>query len=201
MAGHIRTREPGVVASAPESFQVRETNLKPELVREAATKSSASSQHRKRAASADSAGTSSSSIRREVGSSGSDRQPRHVKIVDAGGVAAGDLGLFVVRHPGQDLKPRVTSLGRRDGRAAVGNSERSRRHGGNVSKDRPHRDQARPHRAAARDRSCASWLTWRSLLRSRPEIAGPGADQYTALVLLDRMGDPADRAANNEQSQ
>ena len=125
MAGHIRTREPGVVASAPESFQVRETNLKPELVQEAATKSSASSQDRTRAASADSAGTSSSSIRREVGSSGNDRQPRHVKIVDAGGVAAGDLGLFVVRHPGQDLKPRVTSLGRRDGRAAVGNSEHS----------------------------------------------------------------------------
>ena len=94
VAGHIPTREPGVVAAAPESFQVRETNLKPELVREAATKSSASSQHRKRGASADSAGTSSSSIR---------------KIVDAGGVAAGDLGLFVVRHPGQDLKPRVTS--------------------------------------------------------------------------------------------
>ena len=109
VAGHIPTREPGVVAAAPESFQVRETNLKPELVREAATKSSASSQDRKRAASADSAGTSSSSIRREVGSSGSDRQPRHVKIVDAGGVAAGDLGLLVVRHPGQDLKPRVTS--------------------------------------------------------------------------------------------
>jgi hypothetical protein len=38
-------------------------------------------------------------------------QLRHVKIVQAGGVAAGDprigvrgrLGLFVVRHPGQDL--------------------------------------------------------------------------------------------------
>jgi hypothetical protein len=31
-------------------------------------------------------------------------QPRHVKIVHAGGVAAGDLGLFVLRYPGQDLR-------------------------------------------------------------------------------------------------
>jgi len=44
-------------------------------------------------------GTLSSSIRREVGSSTRAGQPRHVKIVHAGGVAAGDLGLFVVRHP------------------------------------------------------------------------------------------------------
>src|SRR5438132_57850 len=38
-----------------------------------------------------------------VGSSSGDGQPRHVKIIHAGGVAAGDLGLFVVRHTGQDL--------------------------------------------------------------------------------------------------
>ena len=41
-----------------------------------------------------------------VGSSSGDGQPRHVKIIDAGGVAAGDLGLFVVRHAGHDL-PRL----------------------------------------------------------------------------------------------
>jgi hypothetical protein len=67
---------------------------------------------RKSAASVNSAGTPSSSIRREAGSSSKDRQPRHVEIVHAGGVAAGDprivvrgrLGLFVVRHPGQDRR-------------------------------------------------------------------------------------------------
>jgi hypothetical protein len=64
---------------------------------------STSSQDWKRAASENSAGTPSSSIRREVGSSSRDGQPRHIKIVHAGGVAA---GLFVVRHPGQDL-PRL----------------------------------------------------------------------------------------------
>jgi hypothetical protein len=48
---------------------------------------------------ANSAGTSSPSIRREVGCSSRDGQPRHVEIVHAGGVAAGDLGLFVVRTP------------------------------------------------------------------------------------------------------
>jgi hypothetical protein len=57
----------------------------------------------KRAASVRRAGTPSLSIRREVGSSSRDGQPRHVKIVHAGGVAAGDLGLFVVRHALQDL--------------------------------------------------------------------------------------------------
>ena len=31
-------------------------------------------------------------------------EPRRVKAVDAGGVAAGDLGLFVVRHAGEDLR-------------------------------------------------------------------------------------------------
>src|SRR5436190_15289850 len=52
-----------------------------------------------------------SSIRRVVGFSSRDGQPRHVKIVPAGGVGAGDprivvrgrLGLFVVRHALQDL--------------------------------------------------------------------------------------------------
>ena len=34
-----------------------------------------------------------------TGASSRDGQPRHVKIVHAGGVAAGDLGLFVLRHP------------------------------------------------------------------------------------------------------
>ena len=61
---------------------------------------STSSQGWKRAASANSTGTPSSSIGREVCTSSADGQPRHVKIVHAGGVAAGDLGLFVVRHPG-----------------------------------------------------------------------------------------------------
>jgi hypothetical protein len=39
----------------------------------------------------------------EVGSSSRGGQLRHVKIVDAGGVPAGDLGLFVLRHALQDL--------------------------------------------------------------------------------------------------
>ena len=51
-------------------------------------------------------------IRREVGSSRRDGQPRHVKFEHAGGVAAGDprivvrgrLGLFVLRHALQDLR-------------------------------------------------------------------------------------------------
>ena len=41
-----------------------------------------------------STGTPSSSIRGEVGSSSRDDQPRHVKIVHAGGVAAGDLSFM-----------------------------------------------------------------------------------------------------------
>jgi hypothetical protein len=60
-----------------------------------------------------STGTPSSSICREVGSSSSDGQPRHVKIVHAGGVAGGDLGLFVVWHPGQDLREDLPRLGKR----------------------------------------------------------------------------------------
>jgi len=71
---------------------------------------SASSQDWKRAASVNSTGTPSSSIRREFGSSSRDGQPRHVEIVHPCGVAAGDprivvrgrLGLFVGRHPGKD---------------------------------------------------------------------------------------------------
>src|SRR5207245_1111790 len=79
-----------------------------------------SSQDWKREASVNSTGTPSSSIRREVHSSSRDGQPRHVKIVHAGGVAAGDpriavrgkLGLFVVRHPGQDLRQDFPRLGK-----------------------------------------------------------------------------------------
>src|SRR6266851_4779742 len=74
---------------------------------------STSSQDWKRAASVNSTGTPSSSIRREVGSSSRDGQPRHVKIVHAGGVAGGDLGLFVVRHAGQDLRQDLPRLGKR----------------------------------------------------------------------------------------
>ena len=47
-----------------------------------------SSQDWERAASVNRAGTPISSIRREGGSSSGDGQPRHVKIVNAGGVAA-----------------------------------------------------------------------------------------------------------------
>jgi ATP-dependent RecD-like DNA helicase SH3 domain len=45
-------------------------------------------------------------FRREVCSSSEDGQLRNVKIVDAGGVAAGDLGLFVVRHVRERIPKR-----------------------------------------------------------------------------------------------
>src|SRR6266478_9405142 len=45
--------------------------------------------------------------------SSGDGQPSQVEIVHAGGVAAGDLGLFVVRHPGQDLRQDFPRLGKR----------------------------------------------------------------------------------------
>src|SRR5215813_8656352 len=48
-----------------------------------------------------------------LGSSSEDGQPRGIKIVDAGGVAAGDLGLFVVRHARQDLRQDLARLGKR----------------------------------------------------------------------------------------
>ena len=54
----------------------------------------------KRAASVSRAGTPDSSIR-TVGSSSRDGQLRHVEIVHAGGVAAWDLGLLIVRHAGR----------------------------------------------------------------------------------------------------
>src|SRR5271166_6605758 len=72
---------------------------------------------RARAASVNSARTPNPPIRREVGRSNTDGNPRHVKIVHTGGVAAGDLGLFVVRHPGQDLRQDLARLGK--GRLAV----------------------------------------------------------------------------------
>jgi hypothetical protein len=63
-------------------------------------------------------------IRREAGSSSKGGQARHVKIVHAGGVAAGNLGLFVGRHPawisarmGGRSPARGSSYGL-DGRAA-----------------------------------------------------------------------------------
>src|SRR3984893_3874516 len=54
-------------------------------------------------------------------SSSRDGQPRHVEVFHAGGVAAGDprivvrgrLGLFVVRHPGQDLGQDLPRLRKR----------------------------------------------------------------------------------------
>ena len=39
------------------------------------------------------------------------------------------------------------------------------------------------------------------IFRPWPGVAGARADQYPALVLLDRMGDPADRAADKEQAE
>jgi len=60
------------------------------------------------------AGMPSSSIRREVGASGRGGQPRHVEIVDASGVAAGDLGLVVLRHPGQDPRQDLARSGNVD---------------------------------------------------------------------------------------
>jgi hypothetical protein len=45
-------------------------------------------------------------------SSSSGGQPRRVKAVHAGSIAAGDLGLFVVRHPGQDLRQDLPRLGK-----------------------------------------------------------------------------------------
>jgi hypothetical protein len=67
-----------------------ESGISVGMIVSSARVASTSSQDWKRAASVNSAGTPSSSIRREVGSSSSDGQPRHVKIVHAGGVAAGD---------------------------------------------------------------------------------------------------------------
>src|SRR5438067_4898492 len=49
--------------------------------------------------------------------SASARQTRDIKIVHAGGVATGDLGLFLLRHPGQDLRQDLLRL--RKGRLAV----------------------------------------------------------------------------------
>src|SRR5262249_8819734 len=46
----------------------------------------------------------------ELGSNG---QSRHSKIVDAGGVAAGDLGLFLFGYPGQDLRQDLARSGKR----------------------------------------------------------------------------------------
>src|ERR1700739_396051 len=45
-----------------------------------------------------------SSIRREVGSSSTHDQPSHIEILHEGSVEAHDLGLFIVRHPDQDLR-------------------------------------------------------------------------------------------------
>ena len=61
-----------------------------------------------------------------VGASRRDGQPRHVEIVDAGGVAAGDprivargrLGLFVVRRALEDLRQRSCAIGEMSTRCA-----------------------------------------------------------------------------------
>jgi hypothetical protein len=63
--------------------------------------------------------TPSSSIRREVGSSSRDGQLRHVKIVRAGGVAAGDPGLFIVRHALQDPRQDLAPIGLKSWQKAV----------------------------------------------------------------------------------
>jgi len=75
--------------------------------------SSAPSQDRKRAAAVNGARTPTSPIRRAVGASSRGGQPRHVEIVHAGGVAAGDLGLFIVRHALQDLRQDLARSGKR----------------------------------------------------------------------------------------
>src|SRR5215471_2848890 len=102
----------------------------------------------------------------------------------------------------QDLKHRVTSL---EGRVASLEGQVASIRGDMAAmslRNRPHRNQVRPHRAAARPRPCADadGLTGR-LFRSRPEIAGPRADQHAAFILLDGMGDPADGAADDEYSE
>src|SRR5438874_4907263 len=53
------------------------------------------------------------STAKELGSSSAVGQSRRVKAVHAGGVASGDLGLFVVRHSGQDLRQDLARLGER----------------------------------------------------------------------------------------
>src|SRR5437868_13446469 len=68
------------------------------------------SQDWKRATAVSSAGTPSLSTCREVGSSSRGGQRHHVKIVYARGVAAGDLGLLVLRHPCQDLRQDLPRL-------------------------------------------------------------------------------------------
>src|SRR5438093_1270465 len=74
---------------------------------------STSSQDWNRAASVNSARTPGSFTRREVGSSSMGRQPRHVEVVHARGIAADDPGLLVVRHAGQDLRQDLPRLGKR----------------------------------------------------------------------------------------
>ena len=84
-----------------------------------ASAASTSSQDWKGAASVDRVRRQSSSIRREVGFSSRDAQPGYVKIVRAGGIAAGDprivvrnrLGLFVVQHAPSDLARGIEDRG------------------------------------------------------------------------------------------
>ena len=59
----------------------------------------------------------------------------------------------------------------------------------------------RPHESDGSTSFLAVWLSRRSLVRPWAEIACPGADQYAALVLLDSVRNPADRAADNEQPE
>ena len=53
----------------------------------------------------------------------------------------------------------------------------------------------------SRSRDLANRLTQGFLFRPRAQIAGPRADQNAALVLLDRVGDPADRAAYDKETE
>src|ERR1700751_3393497 len=95
----------------------------------------------------------------------------------------------------QDLKHRVTSL---EGQVA---SIRGDMAAMSLRIDRIETRLDRIERRLGIVPAPAPGLTRRLLLRSRAEIAGPGTDQHAALILLDGVSDPADRAPDNEHSE
>src|SRR5262245_12635469 len=90
------------------------TGMMPSSACASASAASTSSHDWKRAASVKSARTPGSSIRRDVGSSSMGTHLRRLEPVDARGIAADDLRLLVLGHPGQDLGqdlPRLRERG------------------------------------------------------------------------------------------
>ena len=94
----------------------------------------------------------------------------------------------------QDLKHRVTSLEGQVASIRVDMAAISQRI------DRIETRFDRMERTVGHH-SGAGGLIWRSLVRLRPEIPCAGVDQSAALVLLAGVRNPADRPADDEQSE